>query len=82
MERRRRIKITVAAFAYEILNQPIMTDEEYDTLAKRIDLAIDTGRLDDWFRQNFEPYTGQWIYRHPELDKVRGVYERMNDVGQ
>lgn len=75
-ERRKRIKLTVWAYAYEIANNPIATDEEFDRLAESIDTTINTGRLDDWWRQNFQPHTGMWIHKHPELNLVRRIYEQ------
>lgn len=71
-ETRRRIRLTVAAFAYEILHRTIMSDSEFDELAKSIDLSIDTRRpdLDKWFRENFDPFTGMWIHGHPERRRV------------
>lgn len=72
LETRKRIKISVAAYAYELLGTPVMSDEEFDALAYSIDLKIDTRRpdLDAWFRRNFEPHTGMWIYGHPEKSKL------------
>jgi len=72
LETRKRIKISVAAYAYELLSTPIMSDEEFDALAYSIDLKINTRRpdLDAWFRRNFEPHTGMWIYGHPEKSKL------------
>lgn len=76
IERWRRIKLTVWAYAYEIANNPIATDEQFDRLAAQIDTTIITGRLDDWWRQNFQPYTGMWIHNHPEKHLARRIYER------
>lgn len=75
-ERHRRIKLTVAAYAYEVLSRSIMSDAEFDSMCNAVDLSIDTGRLDGWWRANFQPHTGQWIHAHPELEKVRNTYER------
>jgi hypothetical protein len=71
-ETRRRIRLTIAAYAYEILQRPIMSDGEFDELAKAVDLSIDTRRpdLDKWFRKNFDPFTGMWIHGHPERARV------------
>lgn len=76
IETRRRIIVAVAAYAYEFENAPIMSDAEFDKLVKEIDTTIDTDRpdLDEWFRKNFETDTGMWIHKHPELDKIRGLY--------
>jgi len=67
-ETKNRIKVAVAAYAYEVLNQPIITDDEFDALAKKIDLSVNTRRpdLDKWFRENFSPSTGMWVLNHPD----------------
>lgn len=40
--------------------------------------AMDTGNalLDAYFRSEFSAYTGQWIHKHPDLDKVKALYEK------
>lgn len=78
LERWRRIRLSVWAYTYEIVNQPIATDEQFDKLAQQIDTSIDTGRpdLDAWWRTEFNPYTGMWIHKHPELHLIRRIYER------
>ena len=72
LETRHRIRLSVAAYAYEVMGQPIMTDAEFDKLAKQIDLSINTRRpdMDKWFRENFEPHTGMWIHTHPEKRRL------------
>lgn len=72
----KRIKIAVAAYAYEFENDPIMSDADFDELASLIDLNIDTGNklLDKFFREEFDEITGQWIHKHPELEKIRQLY--------
>ena len=74
----KRIRVAVWAYAYEIANNPIASDAEYDKLAASVDLSVSTSRpdLDDWFRKNFQPHTGQWIHHHPELHFIRRIYER------
>lgn len=78
VERRNRIRLAVAAYAYEFCDENVMTDHEFDMLARSIDAGMETGRpdLDDFFRKEFSPDTGQWIHNHPELDKVAQIYER------
>lgn len=78
IETHRRIKLSMAAYAYEILNRPIIDDHMFDSEAKKVDLNISTNRpdLDNWFRENFQPDTGQWIYKHPELDKIASLCNR------
>jgi hypothetical protein len=77
-EIRNRIKLCVAAYAYEVENESIMPDAEFDALAKKINKDKRTGkpRLDLFFRLHFDPSTGVWIRLHPELDKIRFLYER------
>lgn len=72
-ETRNRIRLSVAAYAYELLGESIMSDAEFDELAKKIDVTIDTRRpdMDAWFRQNFQPHTGMWIHNHPEKNRLR-----------
>lgn len=78
VERRNRIRLSVAAFAYEIVGESIMTDAEFDRLALSIRPQIMTGRinLDAFFLGRFSPDTGMWIHQHPELSKVRDLYYR------
>jgi hypothetical protein len=89
VERRNRIKIAVAAYAYEIADSSIISDGEYDSLALKINPKMATietymdkkakaryNKLDKFFSEVFSPDTGQWIYKHPELDLVRQTYER------
>jgi hypothetical protein len=79
LETRRRIRVSLAAYAYEILLESIMPDHEYDALAKLIDLSIDTRRpdLDKWFRKNYKSYTGSWIHSHPERDRLDQICRRI-----
>jgi hypothetical protein len=74
-ETRKRIRISVAAYAYEFLNTPVMSDAEFDALAQSINLSIDTRRpdIDKWFRKNFNPSTGMWIHSHPELNRIAEI---------
>lgn len=77
-ETRKRIKLAVAAYAYEICNTPVLTDEQFDNLAKSVNLSVSTSRpdLDEWFRREFETDTGMWIWKHPELARIGEIYER------
>lgn len=73
-----RIQVAMAAYAYEVLNDPIMDDGEFDNLCLEVNLSIDTRRpdMDEWFRKEFSPSTGSWIYRHPELKKIEYLVNR------
>lgn len=78
VERNNRIKLAMAAYAYEIDNHSIMSDSEYDKLSLKIRPEIDTGDevLDPFFREKFEPDTGQWIHDYPKerLEKLSVIY--------
>jgi hypothetical protein len=77
-EVRRRIKLSVAAYSYEMLDESIMSDAEFDKMCLEVDLKVDTGnkKMDSYFKKNFDSSTGQWIRKHPELDKIADLYER------
>jgi hypothetical protein len=66
----------VAAYAYEF-DEPIMSDAEYDALARSVDLSKSTSRpdLDDWFCKNFSADTGMWIRNHPELQRIKALHD-------
>lgn len=75
-EIRLRIRLCVAAYAYEIEDDSIMPDHEFDELCKQVDTSISTGnkKLDKWFKKEFDASTGQWIHKHPELRKIKQIY--------
>lgn len=72
-ERRRRIRLSVAAYAYEIAAEPIMSDAEYDALAHEVDVRVMTGHpvFDEFFVAEYQPYTGAWVRRHPDQPGLR-----------
>ncbi len=76
IEVRRRIRLAIAAYAYEMLDRPIMTDQEFDRLAETIRPRMGTCHpaLDEFFITRFSPMTGMWIHDHPELDRVKALY--------
>lgn len=76
IERRNRIRLTFAAYAYEFENHSIMTDDEFDALSRKIRPEMSTGKkvLDDFFRLEFEPDTGMWIRKHPFIHTIRNRY--------
>jgi hypothetical protein len=74
-EIRNRIRVSVAAYAYEYLDQAIMSDADFDVLCKSINPALTTGnaKLDTFFRDCFSADTGMWIHKHPEKDKLKNI---------
>lgn len=79
VERRNRIRLSLAAYSYEIESDPFMDDATFDDLAMKINKDVKTGneRMDRFFAECFEPHTGQWIHKHPELDKLKALYVRL-----
>ena len=76
-EIRNRIRLSLAAYAYEYKDDPIMSDDEFDSLAKKINVDESTGnrKLDNFFKKHFETDTGMWIRKHPELSKIDFIYQ-------
>ena len=78
IERQRRIRILLSlyAYAYEFKARSIVSDADYDRLALQVDTSIDTDNemLDNFFKKEYNPYTGQWIHKHPEKNKLEAMY--------
>lgn len=79
VERKNRIRLSLAAYTYEFENTPIISDAEYDSLSLKINLGMDTGNtiLDTFFREEFSPDTGQWVRKHPELGKLKNKWRQL-----
>lgn len=85
LERNHRIVVALAAWAYERYADPIMTDAQFDVLARSIRPEMDTGHavMDAFFRTQFNSSTGQWIYKHPELHLLDAALRRTHpDIGK
>ncbi len=82
LERSRRIRLSVAAYAYEIANTPIMADQMFDWLAERVNKTMGTGHplMDEFFLLHFSPMTGMWIHQHPELGGIERIFTRYYSV--
>lgn len=78
-----RIAALLHAYAYEIEHDSLISDTEFDKLCLKIDVneSTDIPYLDDWFKTEFSPHTGQWIYCYPELDNIARLY-RSCKLGQ
>lgn len=78
--RHSRIKISIAAWAYENNHKPILSDSAYDELSKLVDrernIATGNHRLDRFFQRHFDPDTGLWIHKHPDQPGLENVYAR------
>ena len=77
-EIRNRIKLSVAAYAYEFVGDSIMSDHEYDELSRKINPNEKTGNdmMDKFFQTQFQPDTGMWIRTHPEIKKLEYLYKK------
>ena len=73
-ERRNRIRVSLAAYRYEMRPDlpEVMSDSKWNHLAHSIRPEISTGHevLDKFFKTGFSPFTGMWVRKHPELDKL------------
>ena len=80
-ETRNRIRLTLAAWAYEVHAVSLMSDDEFDRLALSIDVRKSTARpdLDEWFREHFSPHTGMWVLNHPECDRIEALYQSLSN---
>lgn len=76
IERRRRIFVSVWAYAYEYMNVSLVDDATFDAECLKIDLTIRTGnkKMDNWFRKNFNAFTGMWVRNHPEKAGLERIY--------
>ena len=77
-EIRNRIKLSVAAYAYEFKGDSIMSDHEYDELSRKINPNEKTGNdvMDKFFKTQFQPDTGMWVRWHPEVKKLDYLYNK------
>lgn len=77
---RTRIRLMVAALAYEKYSNPIISDAEFDRLAGEVDLSVKTRRadMDRFFVKYFNPHTGMWInsLNKRDLKRVDDIYHR------
>lgn len=78
VERRRRIQLCVATYAYEVAARPIMSDSAWDEMAQSINKHQGTGHplMDEFFIIEFSPMTGMWIHLHPELGGIQRIFDR------
>lgn len=78
--RHSRIKVAVAAWAYENNHRPIMSDAAYDELSLLVDaernIATGNHRLDRFFQRHFDKDTGLWIHAHPNIPGLENIYAR------
>jgi len=78
-ERRLRIQLSVAAYAYEYHNHSVMSDERFDLKCQQINTSTATGnrKLDNFFKKHFSPETGMWVRKHPDKAGLENIYSRI-----
>ena len=78
-ERKRRIKLAVWAYAYELMAHSVVDDGTFDRECLKVDLTQSTGNavLDAWWRENFKPWTGMWVHNHPGRDRLHQIVTGM-----
>lgn len=66
-ERRRRIFLSVWAYAREFMSTKIVSESEFDHTSRMINLELETGNeeLDTWWKENFKIDGTDWIRAHP-----------------
>lgn len=76
-QRRLRDNLLIWAYAYEVENFSLVADSAFDQSCLQVDLAMDTGSpaADRWWREHFDPSTGQWVHKYPYPDALRKQYE-------
>lgn len=80
-----RIRVAVYAWAYEVHDDPLVSDAVFDHTARKVDLERSTSRpdIDEWFRDNFNPSTGVWVRSHPEPEGLERIYRMLRaDIGR
>ena len=80
--RHNRIKIAVAAWAYENNLRPPLSDQDYDALSLTVEaerrIATGNSRMDNFFRRHFDPNTGLWVHQHPNKDRLEQIYYQIH----
>jgi len=81
-ERMNRIRLSIYAYAYEVENDSLVSDEEFDRLSRSIDPNVSTNHkvMDSFFRKKFHPDTGMWIHEHPEINRIKELYEKHHQL--
>lgn len=78
-EIRNRIRVALAAWAYEKHNTSLMTDDEFDKLCLSIrpDVVTGNAEMDKFFREEFDPSTGLWVHEHPGRLRLESLFRTM-----
>lgn len=77
--KRARIRLALFAYAYEFKSDSMISDTEFDRLSLELDYTTptDNKEIDEFFRTEFQPHTGMWIRKHPDIatGKLEQLYQ-------
>lgn len=77
--KKQRARVALFAYAYEMRNDSLVGDAEYDRLSlevlDNINIVTDNAVLDDFFVKNFSADTGMWVLKHPDIKRLEVIYE-------
>lgn len=77
-----RILLCYWAYAYEVKSVSLVDDNRYDELSILVEShkLTPTGnpKLDTFFKDEFKPHTGMWVWHYPEFNKLEFLYESIN----
>ena len=78
-----RIRVSLMAYSYELEDKPLWSDQEFDELCASLDTHTPTGNqeMDDFFKEEFEKFTGSWVYAHPQLDRLKEICTALRKWG-
>lgn len=81
VERRRRILISVWAYAYEYLDTSLVDDHTFDAECYKVNQNFATGNaeLDAFFRSHFSPDSGMWVHHHPNKTELERIAKSIID---
>lgn len=76
-EIKNRRLVALHAYAYEVECNALIDDLSFDALALNIKPHINTGnpRSDEFFRTQYEAYTGSWIFDYPFYEECERHYD-------
>ena len=82
-ETKRRIRVALWAYAYEVHSDSLVDDVTFDKECESIDLSVNTLNkdMDTWYRENFDPCTGQWVHNHPNKEGLERLYQLTKGTG-
>lgn len=75
-----RDQVMFLAYVYEVMADNLVSDTFWDKLALLVNPSLlDVKFHDEWFRKNYSPSTGSWVWNLPDGldDEYEILYGRM-----